>query len=465
MPELELSQLLEGTGGTLVRGNPATRADSFVIDTRRLKAGGVFFALKGQRTDGHKFLGEAARAGAVAAVVERDLPEGADAPPVLIRVDDTQRALGNCGAWVRHHVSGTRWIAVTGSNGKTTTKELAAEGLAAKRRVHRTPGNFNNQLGVPLTLLAMPAETEVAVIEMGTSGPGEIGRLAKMVDPDIGLVTNIRTVHMDLFHSIDDVAAAKGELFALMREDSVAVINLDDVNVRVQAARHLGPQVTFGQHPSADLRLEKIENHFLPGSTLTFRHREESIRVQLRIGGAHAAHDALAALAVVVASGEDLRAAAERMERVEPGTGRGKVHHLARGMVLVDDSYNSSPPALASVLETMRLSKPRGRRVLVMGDMLELGPMKAALHREAGRRAGSAGVQMLLAVGALSKDTADAARRGGVGEVHHYGDSTTCAEAIGDLLGDGDLIVVKGSRGMRMGRVVRALTARLGGGS
>jgi UDP-N-acetylmuramoyl-tripeptide--D-alanyl-D-alanine ligase len=462
VPALRLAQLLEGTGGSLLRGDPETVVSSFVIDTRRLQPGGVFFALEGQRTDGHKFLAAAARAGAPAAVVEREPAEGGEAPPALIHVESTAQALGRCGAWVRKAARGTRWIAVTGSNGKTTTKELAAAGLAAHHRVHRTPGNFNNHLGVPLTLLAMPDDAEFAVIEMGTSGPGEIAALARMTDPDVGLVTNIRTVHMDLFQSIDDVAAAKGELFALMRADSAAAINLDDVNVRIQAARHVGPQVTFGQHPAADLRLEQVENRFVPGSTLLFRHKEESIRVQLRIGGVHAAHNALAALATVVAAGEDLHAAAKCLERVEPGTGRGKVHHLVRGMLLVDDSYNSSPPALASVLETMRVSEPRGRRVLVMGDMLELGPMKAALHREAGRRAGTAGVQMLVAVGTLSKETAEAARRGGVGEVRHYGDSAACAEALGDLLGDNDLIVVKGSRAMRMGRIVRALAERFG---
>jgi UDP-N-acetylmuramoyl-tripeptide--D-alanyl-D-alanine ligase len=462
VPALKLAQLVEATGGSLLRGDLERTVDSFVIDTRRLKPGGVFFALEGKRTDGHKFLGEAARSGAAAAVVEHEPAEGENAPPSLIRVEDVEAALGRSGAWVRRSAPDTRWIAVTGSNGKTTTKELTAEGLAAKRRVHRTPGNFNNHLGVPLTLLAMPDDTEIAVVELATSGPGEIAALACMTDPDVGLVTNIRTVHMDLFHSIDDVAAAKGELFALMREDCVAVVNLDDVNVRVQAARHLGPQVTFGQHASADLRLEGIENGYVPGATLTFRHREEALRVRLRIGGAHAAHNALAALATVVAVGEDIHAAVGRMEQVEPGSGRGKVHRLERGMLLVDDSYNSSPPALGSVLETMRLSNPRGRRVLVMGDMLELGPMKAALHREAGRRAGAAGVQMLVTVGALSKETAEAARRAGVGEVHHHHDSETCAEAIGKLLGDGDLIVVKGSRAMRMGRVVRALTSRFG---
>jgi UDP-N-acetylmuramoyl-tripeptide--D-alanyl-D-alanine ligase len=462
VPELRLAELLEGTGGSLLRGDPETTVGSYVIDTRRLERGGVFFALKGTETDGHEFLGEAARAGAAVAVVERPPADGAEAPAALIRVKNAEDALTRCAAWVRKSTSDTRWIAITGSNGKTTTKELVAEGLSASRRVHRTPGNFNNHLGVPLTLLAMPGDTEIIVIEVAASAAGEIADLTRLTDPDIGLVTNIRPVHMESFQTIDDVAAAKGELFALMREDAIAVVNVDDVNIRVQATRHVGRQVTFGQHASANLHLEHIDNRFVPGAALIFRHEDETIRVQLKIGGAHAAHNALAALATVKACGEDILHAAARMEQLEPGTGRGKLHHLTRGILLVDDSYNSSPPALASVLETMRLSEPRGRRVLVVGDMLELGTMKAALHREVGRRAGTARVQMLVAVGQLSKETAEAARRAGVGEVHHFADSAACADALGDRLGDSDLVVIKGSRGMHMGRVVRELTSRFG---
>jgi len=465
VPELKLAELVEGTGGNLLRGDLESVVSSFVIDTRRLKPGGVFFALKGAHTDGHRYLEEAAESGAAAAVVEREPAVGEPTPPALIQVENTETALGRCGSWVRRTARVGKWIAVTGSNGKTTTKELTAEGLSGDRRIHRTPGNLNNHLGVPLTLLDLPQDAEMAVIELATSGPGEIAELTKMTDPDVGLVTNIRTVHMETFRSIDDVAAAKGEMFAVMREDSVAVVNLDDVNVRVQATRHLGPRVTFGQHASADLRLEGIENRFVPGAVLTFAYHNETLRVQLRMGGAHAARNALAALATVAAVGGDVHRAAQRMERVDAGDGRGKVHRLARGMLLVDDSYNSSPPALASVLETLRLSEPQGRRVLVMGDMLELGPMKAALHREAGRRLGAAGIQMLMAVGQLTHETADAAKRAGVDEVQHYPDSVRCAESIGDLVRDGDLIVVKGSRGLRMGRVVRALLSRFAEGN
>lgn len=462
MPAVSVGQLVEATGGTLVRGNAESVVTSFGIDTRRLGAGAGFFALKGNNTDGHHFLDEAAQNGAVLAVVETLPEENAAAPAALLKVDDAVAALGACGQWVRRTMNRTRWIAVTGSNGKTTTKEFIAAGLSAVGRVHRTPGNLNNHLGVPLTLLATPDDCEFAVIEIAMSAAGEIAYLARMTDPDVGLITNIRAVHMSSFASVDDVAAAKGELYALLRDEAIAVVNLDDVHSRVQATRHIGRQVTFGQHPAADLRLEAVGNRYLPGTELLVAQGEQRIRIQLQIGGVHAAHDALAALAVTLALEGDLVAAAAEMEKVLPGVGRGQLHHLARGMVLVDDSYNSSPPALASVLETLRVSEPRGRRVLVMGDMLELGPMDAALHREAGRRAGAAGIQMLVAVGPMSREAAEAARRGGVGEVHHYGDSTSCAASVGDHLGDGDLIVVKGSRGIHLGKVVRALEERFG---
>jgi UDP-N-acetylmuramoyl-tripeptide--D-alanyl-D-alanine ligase len=454
---LDLAELAKAAGGKLLRGEPGTVVDSFAIDTRKLSRGGAFFALCGTRTDGHEFLTQAERQGAAVAIIDHEPKTDGTAPPATILVDDTTLALGRCGVWARRKKPDVHWVAVTGSNGKTTTKEMIAEALSADRKVHRTPGNLNNHLGVPLTLLALPDDAQVAVVELAMSGHGEIADLTRMTDPDIGLVTNVRAVHMSSFASLDDVAAAKGEMFAVLRDNATAVVNLDDAQLRVQSTRHIGPQVTFGQAPAAQLRLEQIDNRFVPGATLQFSHDGRSRRLRLRIGGAHSAHNALAALAVAHASGVDLEIAAERICSLEAGPGRGQVHNLSRGMLLVDDSYNSSPPALAAVLETLRLSEPAGRRVLVFGDMLELGPMGAALHREAGRRAATAGVQLLMAVGPMSRETAESARRAGVGEVHYHADSKACAESILEYLSDGDLILVKGSRGMRMERVVESL--------
>jgi UDP-N-acetylmuramoyl-tripeptide--D-alanyl-D-alanine ligase len=407
-------------------------------------------------------LTHAAAAGAAVAVLEHEPEQEGPKLPAVIRVDDTTDALARCASWVRRKYGSLLWIGLTGSNGKTTTKEMIAAGLSAGRRVHRTPGNFNNHLGVPLTLLALPEDAEAVVVEMAMSGYGEIAALTRIADPDVGLVTNVRAVHMSAFNSIDDVAAAKGELFAALREDAIAVVNLDDLQVRVQATRHTGPQVTFGHHAAAQVRLERIENRFIPGATLQFSYQDRSYRAQLKIGGAYAAQNALAAVAALAAAGVDLEPAVARIEQVDPAPGRGVLHRLRRGILLIDDSYNSNPPAVAAVLETLRLSEPAGRRVLIFGDMLELGPMEGALHREAGRRTAAAGVQLLVTVGALSKEMAEAARRDGVELVRSHPDSKQCAEAILDYVRDDDLIVVKGSRGVRMERVVEALKSGIG---
>jgi UDP-N-acetylmuramoyl-tripeptide--D-alanyl-D-alanine ligase len=456
VPELSVAEVARVTSGELLRGDPAARIGSFEIDTRRLRDGGAFFALKGRNTDGHRFLGEALDHGARAAVVETPPEPGSPAPDALIRVADAAAALADCGRHVRRSLVHARWIALTGSTGKTTTKELIAAGLATLAPTHRTIGNFNNHLGVPLTLLACPQEARFVVVEMGMSDHGEIAYLAAMVDPDVGLVTNVRAAHLEKLGSLDEIAAAKGELFSALRPDATSVVNLDDAHVRVQAARHAGPRVTFGQDVSADLRLEEVENRFVPGAALRFRHGDRSHTVQLRIGGGHAAIDALAALAVVAACGGDLESAIDGMQRVEAGAGRGVVHRLPGDILVIDDTYNSSPAALASVLETLRLTEA-GRRVLVMGDMLELGRVEGALHREAGKRAAAAGVQVLFAVGPLSRGAAETARRAGVGEVHQYGDSAEAAASVAEFLRPGDVVVVKGSRGMKMERVVRAL--------
>jgi UDP-N-acetylmuramoyl-tripeptide--D-alanyl-D-alanine ligase len=455
VPALRLSEIVAATGGTLVRGEAETRIDSFSIDTRKLRSGGLFFALKGSRTDGHDHLDAAARAGGMAAVVERDAPGGADLP-ALVRVDDSVAALGRCGAAAREK-SRAKFIAVTGSVGKTTTKNLIAAGLAATHRVYSTEGNLNNHLGVPLTLLACPDDAEFAVVELGMSAPGEIAHLTKLARPDVGLVTNVRPAHMEFFESLDDVAAAKGELYAVLRREATSVVNLDDKHVRLQAARHAGPRVTFGRGGGADLTLESVHDRLIPGAELTFAHGGRTRTLQLALAGAHNAWNALAALAAVVAAGADLDAAGAAMGRVEPAPGRCKIHRLPADVVVVDDSYNSSPNALAAILEMLRHCRPSGRKVLVMGDMLELGPAEGHYHREAGRRAAQVGIDILVGVGPRARAALDTARRGGVPETRHEKDAASAAETLPGLVRPGDLLVVKGSRAVGLERVVAAL--------
>jgi len=460
MPELTAGELAEACGGQIVRGDEHELVSAYGIDTRRLHRRSAFFALISETNDGHRFLGAATDKGAVVAIVQH-VPDLENAPPVLIQVEDTTVALADCGRAMRQRFQKATWVAITGSAGKTTTKEMVAEGLSADFRVHRTPGNFNNHLGVPLTLLACPDDVEVMVLEIAMSSAGEIALLTEMVDPDIALITNVRAAHLENFASVEDIAAAKGELFAVMRDDAIAVVNQDDAQVRVQATRHIGPQVTFGHDIGTDFRIEAIENKFVPGAGLTVSHADRSYRMQLKIGGGHAALNALAALATVAAAGGDIETAAGRIEQLEAGVGRGQVHDLRRGIQVVDDCYNASPSAMASVLETLRLSDPRGRRVVVMGDMLELGRLEAALHREVGKRCGASGIGMLVTIGKSSRLTAEAARRAGVPEVHHHNDVNRAAESITEFLSDGDLIVIKGSRSMHLEVIVRRLVEHL----
>jgi UDP-N-acetylmuramoyl-tripeptide--D-alanyl-D-alanine ligase len=457
MPVLSLGEIVEATGGSLLRGDGETRVDSFDIDTRRMRPGGMFFALKGSRVDGHDYLPAAARAGAVAAVVEREPDGKAEGPTALIRVDDAVAALGAGGALARKKCGGAKFIALTGSVGKTTTKNLISAGLSAKRRVHSTEGNRNNQLGVPLTLLACPEDAEFVVVELGMSAPGEIAYLARLAQPDIGLVTAIRPAHLEQFDSLDEIAAAKGELYAVLEREATSVVNLDDRNVRLQAARHAGPRVTFGRAGSADIVVQSVNDRLIPGAELIFRHGDRTRSLQLELAGAHNAWNAVAALATVVAAGEDIDAAAAAMSRVGPTPGRCKIHQLDGGVVVVDDSYNSSPDALAAVLRTLQHCRPSGRKIVVMGDMLELGSRETHFHREAGRRVAQVGVDILVGVGPRSRAALDSARKSGVPETRHEKDARSAAETLPGLVRPGDLLLIKGSRSMQLEIVVEAL--------
>lgn len=456
MPPLSVAEVVEATGGSLLRGSPRTLLTSFSIDTRTLAESGLFFALPGTRTDGHAFLHEAARAGAAAAVVARP-PEGeSEAPPALVQVDDPVQALWRCGRLARKKVP-AQVVGLTGSTGKTTTKELIAASLATRRRVHRTTGNLNNHLGVPLTLLACPEDAQVQVIEMGMSAPGEIASLTELADPDVGLVTNVRPVHLEFFRSLDDIAAAKGELFAKLRPQATAVVNLDDPHVRLQAQRHAGACITFGRDPAADLVLEEVEDRFLPGAALTVRHGERREHLELRLPGGHSAENALAALAAVLATGASLEEAAAGMRTLEAGPGRGRIHRLGQGIAVVDDVYNSNPAAVAAVLRTLAGSRPPGRRVLVFGDMLELGHDEAAFHREVGRLAAQAGVDLIVGVGPRAREAVEEAARSGVHGTAHEPDAASAARGMPARLRPGDFVVVKGSRGVRLEKVVTAI--------
>ncbi len=465
MPTLELSAIVEACGGELARGTADVSVSSFSIDTRRLKADGLFFALHGEHADGHDFLTAAARVPAAVTIVDH-IPETREPlPERLVVVPDVAHAMADLAKLARRTLHDATWIALTGSSGKTTTKELIAAACSVTNRVHRTPGNLNNHLGVPLTLLAAPDDSQCVVVEMGMSASLEIAYLTDITDPDIALITNVQPAHLAFFSSIDAIAAAKGELFALLREDAVAVVNLDDPLVRVQACRHNGPQVTFGSHENADVRMLEIEDRFQPGVAFRFTAGGRERQVELALGGAHAARNALAALAVAAAAGTDLDDAVEGLRTVRAGNGRGRVHELNREITLIDDSYNCSPSALDSVLTTFSASRPSGRRVLVLGDMLELGSRERELHATAGRHAAEAGVQSMISIGSRASWAASSAEEAGVHISARFQNAKHAAKEISNHLNSGDLVLIKGSRGAGLDRIVDRLVEELGGGA
>ncbi|PYT10077.1 MAG: UDP-N-acetylmuramoyl-tripeptide--D-alanyl-D-alanine ligase [Acidobacteria bacterium] len=451
MANFTLAEVAAAVGGERLMGEEDLVLSSFAIDSRLVRGSELFFALRGPRHDGHDFLAGAFARGAAAAVVSR-----ADAASVVppgracIRVEDTTRALQELAAKLRRRRP-LRVAGITGSSGKTTTKELAAAALSSVWRVHRSPGNLNNAYGLPLALLSMPDDAEAAVLEMGMSTPGEMTRLTEIADPDVGAILNVGEAHRANFPSVEAIAEAKGEMFKEMRRDATAVFNSSDPHARRLGLSFPGRRVCFGVETGADVAVTGVRDDMVEGVRFSFTHAGSKPRpVALQLYGRHNAANAAAALAVSVAFDLDPTRAVEKIETVAPLKGRGAVLRLAQGVVLVDETYNSNPAAMQAVLASLTATRWAGRRVLACGDMLELGESASLWHREVGAMAARAGVNFLLAVGPLARETATGAREAGLEEVVVFAGSEEAAGSAGTLLRPGDLVVVKGSRGIAM---------------
>jgi UDP-N-acetylmuramoyl-tripeptide--D-alanyl-D-alanine ligase len=391
-PPLRITAALAASamGGTLLAGPADAVASGWSIDTRTLAPGDLFFALRGDRFDGHAFVGAAWRNGASGVVIAEDSAAGTvpAGDRVVIRVDDTTRALQHLAREVRRR-SGARVVAITGSAGKTTTKEAAAAFLASRHRVFRNEGNLNNHIGLPLSLLGLVARPEVAVVELGMNHAGEIRTLVEIAEPDVRVWTNVAEVHTAFFGSLDEVADAKAEILEGATPAGLLVANADDLLVMPRAARFAGRVVTFGFGPDAAVRVQAIEDLGLDGmqATLSAGTRLEVVRTAL-LGRANLANVAAAA-AVALELGVPLDEIAAAVPRLAPARHRGEVVRLQDGVTLVDDSYNSNPRALRAALEVIGRERSR-RKVAVLGEMLELGAASRRLHEEAGRAAARA---------------------------------------------------------------------------
>ncbi len=456
MPGLSFNDIMQATGGTLLAGPGQGFAESISIDSRTLSAGDLFFALRGPNFDGHAFVAEAIRKGACGAVVSntdlqlRALPSG-----TIILVRDTTCALQAVGQWVRLLWSGPL-VAITGSTGKTTTKDMIAKVLEGAGRVLKSQGNLNNQYGLPLSLYRLDASHDMAVLEMGMNHAGEITSLCKMASPNVGVYTNVGPVHLENFSSIEGIAAAKAELAHYLDPSGTVIYNADDPYVRDIGLAFRGTKLDYGIESCADVRAQHIVMENLARTLFKTVYRHRTVDMKIPMIGKHNVYNALAAIATGVYFKMDLSTIAHQLTGLPPSGMRGEILQFADGFTLIDDSYNSNPKALREMVDTLNQVTGYQRRIVAAGSMLELGAQSGKLHEECGRYIARAGVEQLLCVGDEARRMGEGAVAEGIAprNVRFFSDAVSAGAFLCTLMGRGDLLLVKGSRGIRMDSVV-----------
>ena len=436
-------------------------AVGYSIDSRTIQPGELFFAVKGERMDGHDFVAQALDRNAVAAVVRKDQLARYAVKTRLIAVDDTLGALQTLGSAVRRLWAKTL-VGVTGSTGKTTTKEAIARVLSTRFRVLKSQGNLNNHFGLPLMLLQLEPEHDIAVIEMGMSHAGEITALAKIAQPDIGVVTNVAPVHLEFFNSVSDIARAKYELIASLHAGGTTVLNADDEYVSQFGRDFHGKVVLFGMKPPADVRAENIEHRGTAGSTFDLVVGGCRERTTLPLAGTHNIYNALAAVAVGLERGLSPSEAAGALASLAPADKRGQVVQLGN-ITVINDCYNSNPKALDAMVDTLA-AMPARRRIAVAGEMLELGPAGEEMHRHSGRHMAEKKIDLLLGVRGLAQLMVEAARAAGM-KAEFVASPEEAGEWLAREARAGDVVLLKASRGVKLEKALEKWTSQLEVGS
>jgi UDP-N-acetylmuramoyl-tripeptide--D-alanyl-D-alanine ligase len=455
---LNLGEVLLATRGEL-RGEWGQAAfSSAVIDSRAIEPGCLFVAIRGQKHDGHAFVGETLARGAAGALVE-DVPAELGDTAALIVVPSTVEALGQMASYALQRQPTLEVVGITGSLGKTTTKEVVASVLGARHRVLKTHGNLNSEIGLPLTVLnGLEAQHDLAVLEMAMYQVGDIRHLARLARPRIGVVTAVLPVHLERLGTIERIHQAKQELVEELPSNGVAVLNGDDARVSSMATATAARVVRYGLGDNADVRAEHIESYGLRGVEFDLLHAGEQLHVHLPLLGAHSVHAALAAAAVAAEEGLTLSETAEALQRLSPAL-RLLVVDGVNGSRIVDDSYNASPESVLAALNLL-LELPGRRKIAVLGDMLELGSEEVASHQRVGIRAASV-VDLLVVFGPRSRATANEARKAGLrdDQVFEADSHAAIIELLRERLRPGDDVLVKGSLAMGMAEVVRGIHA------
>lgn len=460
--EITAHELVLTMDGRQISGLPNVPLGGISTDSRTIGPGEIFFALKGERYDGHDFLTDVVKAGGAGVIVEH----GAAVPEqlatdglVVITVASTLDALGDLARWWRKQWA-RKVVAITGSNGKSTTKEMTASILAREANTKKSPGSFNNLVGLPLTILSLEESHEMAVLEMGMNRPGEIARLTQIADPDIGLITNVATAHLEGLGDIHGVIEAKGELLREMSDNSTAVLNGDDEFFSELASKARGPIVTFGLGKTNQIRGENIKKLSHGAQAFDIRLNSEQVAVSLELPGTHNVYNALAAAAVASCLSLSKQVIASGLKGFIPLGGRFQVTELKGDIRIIDDTYNANPSSLGAALQTVEeLRANKQGLVVALGEMLELGRETSQYHIDAGKLVASAGARYLVALGEHGAHIIEGARRAGMKRDQTYLASSHAEmiEALRANVREHDIVLLKGSRKVSLDKVVEAM--------
>lgn len=456
-PIFSLDEVLKATAGILVSGSPETKFYGVSTDSRLIKQGNLFVALKGEKFDGHDFAQAVLRANAAGILMndeEKINKVKSDNNFVIIKVADTLSALGDLAHDWRKRFS-VPVIGLTGSSGKTTTKEMIASIIGRKKNILKTEGNLNNLIGVPKTIFRLTDKHELMILEMGTNTRGEIKRLTKIAEPEIGLITNIGPAHLAGFGTLDVVKEEKIELFLNMRSSGIAVINMDDKAIVEASEKWPSGKVTFSMSPNADVTVKDIEKNGTKGMRFNLVINGVTQKMEMKVAGLHYVYDAMAAAAVAVAVGIDFQTIAEGLADFRPLSGRMEMIKLRNGAFLLDDSYNANPASVREALMTLKDLKANHNGFVFLGDMLELGSEAKEMHRKIGMLIATIGVNALFLQGDFSKITATGAIEGGMvpENIFFLSDDNKNTDYLKKHLRKGDWILVKGSRRMKMEKI------------
>ena len=462
-----INEILEATGGELLCGDETQRFEKVCIDSRSIDPNDLFVAIVGEVHDAHAFISDVVEQGARGLMVNsqkaRDLPVSAWQTQNIawVAVSDTTRALGDLAAFHRARTDAAI-IAITGSNGKTTTRQMTAAVVARKFNTLSTIGNYNNQIGVPLTLLRLAPEHRWAVVELGTNSPGEIARLAQICAPDIGVITNVGPAHLEGLSSLDGVMREKGQLLDHLKPEGKAVLNADDRRVSKIAARTKKDVLFFGLSDKATIRATAV-NEKSSGISFNLNLPRESLTVNLKVAGHFMVVNALAAAAVGQMLGLPAAEIKAGLETFEPAWGRMNILQTASGIHVIDDTYNANPDSMKAAITTLTSLRANNRSVFVAGDMLELGAQTESLHRQVGVWAATANISKLLVTGEYAEAVAGGAKEAGMQNENIFtGSQENILAALKDTLKPGDWVLVKGSRGAHMDTIVEGLKAWAG---